>query len=93
MGIREDLLSGKKRVGVWGTGFIGFTTIANMAFNGIRTIGLDVIQEKVDAIGQLYIGLEKPLKAVAALSDVIQNNQLPTMNEHLNLVYNESDTK
>ena len=50
------------------------------------------LQTKVEAIGQLYIALEKPLKAVAALSDVIQNNQLPTMQEHLNLVYDESDS-
>ncbi|MCK4714373.1 MAG: hypothetical protein KAT35_02270 [Candidatus Aenigmarchaeota archaeon] len=58
MGLKEELLSGEKRVGVWGTGFIGFTTIANMAFNGIRTIGLDVVQEKVDAINRGKIPIE-----------------------------------
>ncbi len=58
MDLRSQLLSGKKKVGVWGTGFIGFTTIANMAFNGIKTIGLDVVQEKVDAINRGEIPIE-----------------------------------
>lgn len=52
--------------------------------------GLDQLKElqtKVDAIGQLYITLEKPLKALAAFSDVIQDNRKLTMNEHLDLVY------
>ncbi len=58
MGLRGELLSGRKRVGVWGTGFIGFTTIANMAFNGVKTIGLDVVQEKVDCINRGEIPIE-----------------------------------
>ena len=62
----------------------------NRSASGLKE--LQDLQEKVNAIGQLYIGLEKPLKAVAALSDAIQNNKLPTMTEALNLEYNESDT-
>jgi nucleotide sugar dehydrogenase len=58
MELKAELLSGKKRVGVWGTGFIGFTTIANMARSGIKTIGLDVVQEKVDAINRGEIPIE-----------------------------------
>lgn len=63
----------------------------NRSKDGLKE--LKALQSKVDAIGQLYIGLEKPLKALAAFSDVIQNNQLPTMGEHLSLVYNESNLK
>jgi len=63
----------------------------NRSGSGLKE--LKALQEKVDAIGQLYIGLENPLKAVAALSDAIQNKQLPTMSEHLNLVYDESNSK
>jgi hypothetical protein len=49
---------------------------------------------KIDAVGQLYLDLEKPLKVLASFSDMVQNNQLPTMAEHLKLVYkNESDSK
>ncbi len=58
MGLKEELLSGRKRVGVWGTGFIGFTTIAHMAFNGVKTIGLDVVKEKVDMINKGEIPIE-----------------------------------
>jgi hypothetical protein len=51
--------------------------------------------EKIDAVGQLYLDLEKPLKVLAAFSDKVQGNQLPTMDEHLKVVYNkdESDSK
>lgn len=58
MVIKDDLLSGEKRIAVWGSGFIGFTTIANMAFNGVKTIGLDVVKEKVDAINRGKIPIE-----------------------------------
>lgn len=48
---------------------------------------LEELQTKIDAIGQLYIGLEKPLLAVAALSDAINGNEKLTMKEHLNIEY------
>ena len=53
---------------------------------------LEELQTKIDAIGQLYIGLEKPLLAVAALSDAIKGNEKLTMTEHLNIEY-ESNSK
>jgi len=58
MGLKEQLLSGEKEIAVWGTGFIGFTTMANMAFNGIKTRGLDVVKEKVDLINRGEIPIE-----------------------------------
>lgn len=50
--------------------------------------------EKIDAVGQLYLDLERPLKVLAAFSDAINDNQI-TMSDHLKLVYkkDESDTK
>jgi hypothetical protein len=59
----------------------------NRSGSGLKE--LKQLQEKVNAIGNLYIGLEKPLRAVAALSDAIQNKKLPTMTEVLNLEYAE----
>ena len=58
MTLREQLLRGDKKVGVWGTGFIGFTTIANMAYNGITCVGLDVDKSKVDEINRGKIPIE-----------------------------------
>ncbi|MBN1896567.1 MAG: nucleotide sugar dehydrogenase [Candidatus Aenigmarchaeota archaeon] len=58
MGIKEELLSGDKRIAVWGSGFIGFTTIAYMAFNGIKTIGLDVDKKKVGLINKGEIPID-----------------------------------
>lgn len=50
--IRELLLQGEITVGVWGTGYIGYSTMANFAFNGVKCIGTDIIQEKVDMINR-----------------------------------------
>ena len=56
--IREQLLQGEKSVGVWGTGYIGYSTMANFAFNGVKCLGTDVIQEKVDIINKGLIPIE-----------------------------------
>lgn len=42
----------KYRIGVWGTGYIGFSTMAFFAKNGIKTIGYDISQEKVSTINK-----------------------------------------
>ena len=48
--------------------------------------------EKIDMVGKLYLDLERPLKVLASFSDMVNNNQI-TMDEHLKLVYNESNPK
>jgi nucleotide sugar dehydrogenase len=52
------LLSGEKKVAVWGTGFIGFTTMANFAFNGVRCVGCDVDREKAGMINRGEIPID-----------------------------------
>ncbi len=56
--IKEKLLQGEMTVGVWGTGYIGYSTMANFAFNGVKCLGTDVIQEKVDTINKGLIPIE-----------------------------------
>ena len=58
MSIRKQLMNGEKRIGVWGTGFIGFTTMANFARSGIRCVGFDVDREKVATISKGEIPIE-----------------------------------
>ncbi len=55
--MRDDLLSGKKRMAVWGTGYIGFSTMAYFALSGVRVIGTDTNQKIVDSInsGQVVV--------------------------------------
>ena len=50
--LRRKLLNGDKKVGVWGTGYIGFSTMANFAANGVACLGTDVIQSIVDTINE-----------------------------------------
>jgi len=50
--LRKKLLNGDRKVGVWGTGYIGFSTMANFAANGVGCLGTDVVQSTVDTINQ-----------------------------------------
>ena len=43
--LRRQLLEGKKKIAVWGTGYIGFSTMANFASEGVTCVGTDVLRE------------------------------------------------
>jgi nucleotide sugar dehydrogenase len=58
MELKEKLLNGEKKIAIWGTGFIGFTTMANFAFNGVRCLGYDVDKDKVDKINNGVIPID-----------------------------------
>jgi len=48
--LRKQLLSGQKRLAVWGTGYIGFSTMANFAAQGVRCVGTDVSESIIESI-------------------------------------------
>lgn len=50
MNLKEELLHGKKKVGVWGLGYIGFSSISYFARAGVSCIGTDVTQQRVDDV-------------------------------------------
>ena len=48
-----QLLKSKKyKVGIWGTGYIGFSTMAFFAKNVVQAIGYDISKEKVNIINR-----------------------------------------
>lgn len=55
--VREELLNGTKKIGVWGCGFIGFSSMVNFAANGIRCIGYDINPDLVENINNGKISL------------------------------------
>jgi nucleotide sugar dehydrogenase len=57
MRLSEELLAGTKRIAVWGTGYIGYSTMAAFASKGVRCLGTDIKKEIVDEInnGQIPI--------------------------------------
>lgn len=57
MGLKEKLLRGDKRICVWGCGFIGYTTLASFALNGVKGIGIDIDEGLVSKINQGEIAL------------------------------------
>lgn len=48
--IQYKLRNGKRKIGVWGTGFIGFSTMAYFAREGIQCIGYDIDNNRVARI-------------------------------------------
>ncbi len=48
--MRRQLLAGKKRIAVWGTGYIGFSTMANFAAQGVTCLGIDISEQLVSTI-------------------------------------------
>lgn len=50
--LRDQLLSGNKAIGVWGLGFIGYSSMANFALAGVRCIGTDIDEHRVDCVNR-----------------------------------------
>lgn len=50
--MKEQLLSGEKAIGIWGIGYIGFSSMAYFASHGVRCIGTDVDEAKVDSLNR-----------------------------------------
>jgi nucleotide sugar dehydrogenase len=54
---KQALKNGEIKIGVWGCGYIGFTTMVNFAKEGVYSIGYDTNQSVIDSIkcGKLHI--------------------------------------
>lgn len=50
--LREQLLNGDKMIGVWGLGFIGYSSMAHFALAGVRCKGTDIDEYKVACVNQ-----------------------------------------
>lgn len=52
-----ELKSGKRKIGVWGLGYIGYSTISFYAKNGIKAVGFDSDKKKVAALNSARINI------------------------------------
>ena len=52
MNYRNKLISGEKKIAVWGTGYIGLSTMAYFSKKKINCIGYDVDEKKVKNINK-----------------------------------------
>ena len=52
MAYREALLNGGNIAGIWGTGYIGYSTMLHLAASGITCLGYDPDKVRVDHINQ-----------------------------------------
>jgi len=52
MDLRKELLAGTKKIGVWGIGHIGYSSMSHYAERGVRCIGYDVNQQTVETVNR-----------------------------------------
>lgn len=52
MTLKEKLLNGEKLIGIWGVGYIGYSSMAHFASKGVKCLGVDVAAEKVEQINK-----------------------------------------
>src|SRR5260370_17450028 len=57
MNLQKRLRSHKAKIAVWGTGYIGLSTMAYYAKNGIRCVGYDIVPETIHSINAGKISL------------------------------------
>jgi len=50
--LRTQLLEAERRAAVWGTGYIGFSTMASFAAQGVTCVGTDISDRMVSAINR-----------------------------------------
>src|SRR3990172_7084177 len=50
MSLKDDLLSGKQSLGIWGLGYIGYSSMAYFAKNGVSCLGTDIMKSRIDSI-------------------------------------------
>lgn len=55
--LRNQLLDGEKKIGIWGLGYIGYSSMAYFAKNGAKCLGTDLSEEKVNAVNEGKIAI------------------------------------
>lgn len=105
MELRKRLKQGKARLGIWGLGYIGFSSMAYFAKAGVRCIGTDVVQQRVDEVNRgqattanldFWIGFDtKPLAERGVMAATTDWKELisPDVPVHLVTIPTEKDGK
>lgn len=105
MSLKEQLLKGEKKIGVWGTGFIGYSSMAFFANNGVKCLGYDIKPEVVEKINKGIIPVPnlgywlafdvKPLVDAGMIRSTTNWKELvsPDFAVHLIAVNTEKDDK
>ena len=78
---KELLVSNKMKIGIWGNGYIGLSTMAYFAKQGINCIGTDINKITVDTINQG----ELPIKDLKdwfgfEIKSLVENNKIKGVN-------------
>lgn len=55
--IISDLKAGRRKIAVWGLGYIGYSTISFYAKNGIKAVGFDINKHKVTSLKNAKIDI------------------------------------
>jgi nucleotide sugar dehydrogenase len=50
--LKRLLLSGERKIAIWGTGYVGFSTMASFAAQGVMCVGTDISESVVSTINE-----------------------------------------
>lgn len=105
MKLSEELLTGEKKLGVWGIGFIGFSSMAYFASKGVQCIGTDVDPDKIKLVNkgeiaipnmEFWLGFDtKPLAKAGLIKATLNWKELldGTVGVHLICIPTEKEGK
>ena len=105
MSLKEQLKNGMKKVGVWGLGYIGFSSLAYFARAGVSCIGNDILSQRIEDVNQgnvtipnfhFWLGFDpKPLAEHGQMRATLDWKELidPDVAVHLISVPTEMDGK
>jgi len=84
---KELLKSNKKMIGIWGTGYIGLSTMVYFARENINTIGFDIDYQKVENINKGILPIPE-LKSWFGftIDQLVKENYLKATSEHDKLI-------
>jgi len=50
--LKDQLLDGEKEIGIWGIGYIGYSSMTHFAREGVKCIGTDIDKKKVEDVNK-----------------------------------------
>ena len=94
--LKHELTNGKKNLGIWGIGYIGYSSMANFAKNGVKCLGTDIVKDVVNNVNrgkiaipnmEYWLGFDvQPLAAAGLMRATVNWHELISSNTGVHLI-------
>ena len=93
MNLQTNLRSHKAKIAVWGTGYIGLSTMAYYAKNGIRCVGYDIVPETARSVNAGKISLPGLAQWLGFSTEPLVKNGLMHATSNVNEILDDPSVK